>query len=110
VDTVFELLRQQVTLEPARAGKVLFHATLDHPLEVWYEGSKGLDRSSGRCKALRQKVCMCFRLLPNAELAEPEKIVRNAKSRGSKWSADPPTSDSEGTPSLYHQRATRTVD
>jgi hypothetical protein len=68
-----------VTLEPARAGKVLFHATLDHPLEVWYEGSKGLDRSSGRCKALRQKVSTCFRLLQNAELAEPEKIVRNAK-------------------------------
>jgi hypothetical protein len=68
-----------VTLEPPRAGKVLFHTTLDHPLEVWCEDGKSLDRSSGRFKALRQKVSMCFRLLPNAELAEPEKIVRNAK-------------------------------
>ena len=68
-----------VTLELARAGKVLFYATLDHPLEVWYEGAKASTGPSGRCKALRQKVSMCFRLVQNVELAEPEKIVRNAK-------------------------------
>ena len=99
-----------MTFEPVRAGKVLFQAILLHLLEVWYEDGRSLVGSSGRFKALRQKVSMCFRLLPNAELAEPEKIVRNAKERGSKWSADPPTLDSEGTPSPYHERATRMFD